>query len=187
MAYNESDDCVAGLNVGDFSGHPSANDLEIGELTITYCCSGNAGRTIYYVWDKILNLGDGRLRVNLLLNRAYPWGDVNSYISYRGQVDVNIKEPCRKVLVRAPEWIASGNDEVTCEVRGVQRPVTWEGRYVDAGEAKPGDTVSVKFPISERTVGRRNRIDLRQSGTERIAGECYTLVIKGNTVTFGVK
>ena len=184
VASNETADRVVERCVGGFSGHPSANDLIIGEYAITHCCTGNAARTIYYVWERILDWDNGQLRVNLLLNRASPWADIHSYIPYEGRVDVRIKEACREVVIRVPQWIKSGSDEVTCEVNGEPRRLTWDGRYVGAGEATPGDTVAVKFPISERTVGRRDRIDLRQSGTERIGGELYTLVIKGNTVVF---
>jgi len=46
----------------------------------------------------------------------------------------------------------------------------WEGRYVSAGAAQPGEMMSLTFPLEERTV------------KEKIGPETYTLVIKGNTV-----
>ena len=46
----------------------------------------------------------------------------------------------------------------------------WNGRYVETGEAQPGDRIEISFPISERVVN------------ETIGGVDYTLVIKGNTV-----
>jgi len=46
----------------------------------------------------------------------------------------------------------------------------WQGRYIEVGHAGPGDTITVKFPISERTV------------QETIGGVSYKLEIRGNTV-----
>jgi hypothetical protein len=57
-----------------------------------------------------------------------------------------------------------------CKVNGASRSLQWEGRYVSVGGAKPGEVVSLTFPIGERTV------------KEKIGPETYTLVIKGNTV-----
>ena len=48
------------------------------------CCAGNCARTIYYVWEHMVDFQGGHLRVNLLLNRASPWVDVHSYIPYAG-------------------------------------------------------------------------------------------------------
>jgi hypothetical protein len=60
---------------------------------------------------------------------------------------------------------------VACNVNGAPRIVRWDGRYVDAGAAHPGDMLVVTFPIAERTV------------KETIGDVPYTLTIKGNTVT----
>jgi hypothetical protein len=55
-------------------------------------------------------------------------------------------------------------------VNGETRRLGWNGRYAQIGDVKPGDIVSVRFPISERTVN------------ETIDREDYTMVIKGNDV-----
>ena len=62
------------------------------------CCRGNCTRAIYYVWENILNYDkcNGALNVNLLLNRASPWADINWYIPYWGRVDIKIKKPCHR-------------------------------------------------------------------------------------------
>ena len=74
-------------NVGAFLSWPSPNDGFTGKrhgLGIMHCCTGNAARAIYYVWQNILRWEDGKLRVNLLLNRASAWADVDSHIPYEG-------------------------------------------------------------------------------------------------------
>ena len=107
---------------------------------------------MYYLWEHILSFEVGTLRVNLLFNRASAWCDIHSYIPYEGRVDLKIKKSCERTLVRMPEWIAGGSQQVSCEVNGRPRSIQWQGRYVEVGYAKPGDTITVKFPISERTV-----------------------------------
>ena len=135
-----------------------------------HCCTGNASRTLYYIWESILDFKDGEIHVNLLLNRASKGVDLHSYIPYEGRVDLKIKRQCDDVLVRVPEWIESGSGKVGCKVNQENRELSWEGRYIRIGSTERGDTIEVTFPIFERTV------------KEMIGGVLYTLVIKGNDV-----
>ena len=118
----------------------------------------------------MLEYKDSQLRVNLLLNRASQWADVYNYIPYEGRVDLKMKQGCRSVRVRAPEWVETQCPQMVCKVNGSPRSLHWEGRYVNVGAARAGDVVSVTFPISERTV------------KESIRPKTYTLVVKRNTV-----
>jgi hypothetical protein len=156
-------------NVGGFGGWASGNDWAV-TTGIPHCCTGNCTRALYYVWEHIIERKGERLRVNLLLNRASRWADVYSYVPYEGRVDVKMREECGSVLLRAPEWVLSGSPEVRCTVNKMPRDLNWEGRYVDAGAVKPGDTISATFPIPERRV------------KERIGPVTYTLTLRGNTV-----
>ena len=140
------------------------------EGTFMHCCMGNGTRAMYYVWEHILTYQNEELRVNLLLNRASPWADVHSYIPYEGRVEIKVKKPCRDLLVRVPEWIESGTPRVKATRSGQATSVVWEGRYVRTGLANDGDVVAVSFPIEIKTVKKM------------IAGNDYTLEIKGNTV-----
>ena len=171
IAFHETDDNVAERNLGAFAGWPSANDWTIFG-GIQHCCTGNGARAIYYIWENILDFEDGVLSVNLLLNRASPWVDVDSHIPYEGRVDLKVKHRCDRVLVRVPEWIETGSDDVVCAINDRDCDFVWEGRYVDAGSADPDDKVAITFPIHERTV------------TEMIGCVLYTMVIKGNDVVF---
>jgi Beta-L-arabinofuranosidase, GH127 len=174
VAPNETSDGVAERNVGAFAGWSTGNDWVVWSKSHTYsiqhCCSGNSCRTLYYLWQHILNFQDGSLRVNLLLNRASPWCDVYSYIPYEGRVDLKIKSSCEQTLIRIPEWVASGSKEVTCQVNGRPRPLQWQQRHVVLERTRPGDTITIKFPIQEYT------------RHETIGGVAYTLQIRGNTV-----
>ena len=71
----------------------------------TGCCNGNCSRMLYYVWGNIVTADDGKLRVNLLLNRASPWADVDSWLPYEGRVAISMKTAKEALLVRVPEWV----------------------------------------------------------------------------------
>jgi hypothetical protein len=169
LKSNQTTERVAERHVGGFSGGARANNFD---WILLACCTGNGARTLYRVWNHILEVDDGNLKLNLLLNRASPWVDVHSYIPYQGAVALKLKKNCKDVAIRVPEWIPSNSDKVIATVEGEVRIVTWEGRYVHLGKVEMGKTALIEFPISERTI------------QERMGGSDYTLVIKGNTVVF---
>lgn len=172
LAAFESADHVAKRSVGAYGSSVSGNDWALGVAStgIAQCCTGTNTRTIYYVWDRMIDYSDSEVRVNLLINRASPWVDVYSHIPFEGRVDLKLKRECRNVRLRAPEWIASSSPELTVFLNGHSLAANWSKRYIDLGAGKPGDRFTMKFPISERTV------------KERIGPVTYTLVIRGNTV-----
>ena len=166
--FNETGDRVAERNVGGFAGWPKANDwFGSGDMGIMHCCTGNGTRAIYYLWDHILTHHDGKPHVNLLLNRASPWADVDSHIPYTGRVDVKVKQPL-ELSIRIPEWVSPG--EASCQVDGAERSLGWHGRYAQVGAVKPGDVATLTFPIAERT------------DVVHVEKETYTLTRKGNDV-----
>jgi hypothetical protein len=170
VAYNETADRVAERNLGAFAGWASGNEWAA-VIGIQQCCLGNSARALYYVLQGMVQRQDQGLRVNLLLNRATPWADVYSHVPYEGRVELKIKMPCNQVAVRAPEWCPQGSPELVCRANGALRQIAWEGRYVNAGHAGPGDRLVFIFPIAERTV------------KETIGDVAYTLTLKGSTVT----
>ena len=110
---------VAERNLGAFGGYSSANDLFPGHgAGITHCCTATASHTIYRIWERIQRYEAGKLRVNLLLNHASRWADIDSYIPYTGRVDVKIKQPV-DLLVRIPEWATPRRDT---SARWMERP-----------------------------------------------------------------
>ena len=159
---------VAERNLGAFAGWPTANDWYVGAGPgIMHCCTYRGSRVIYFLWDRMLQHDNGQLRVNLLLNRASPWADVDSHIPYVGQVDVRVKQPV-ELWLRIPEWVQPAEAQV--QVNGAARPINWQGRYAGVGAVKPHDVATLTFPISERV------------DTVYIEKERYTLIRKGNDV-----
>ena len=161
-------DRVAERAVGSFAGWPSANDFVQGNgWAIMHCCTGNATRAVYCVWEQILTHTDGQLKLNLLLNRASPWADVHSHIPYRGQVDVYVKQDV-DLQIRLAEWVSP--DQARCTVDGKPRDLAFTGRYAQVGAVKAGQMVTLAFPIDERT----DRVIIEKRP--------YTLIRRGNEV-----
>jgi hypothetical protein len=190
----ETDERVADRNVGAFLSWPVANDgcppgLMQGDnmvvnpgvsIGIMHCCTGNATRTLYYVWQQILEADGQRLTVNLLLNRASPWADVYSYIPYQGRVELRIKQPLEEVTVRIPHWVTPGSDAVHCTVDAAARDMRWAGRYVCVGAVAEGARIDVTFPLPEETLQRR----IYGEPLETILGGVVydTLIFRGDTL-----
>jgi hypothetical protein len=123
---------------------------------------------------------DERLKVNLLMNRASRWIDLDSYIPYQGRVDLYIKTTLKEISVRLPDWIESGSGELVCEMNSTPRDFKWNGRYVELGSGSSGDTLTIRFPIWERKLERR----IHDQPHETVIGgvEYDTIILKGNTV-----
>jgi hypothetical protein len=174
VAWNETGDRVAERSIGAFAGWSTGNDFGVETpkhpRSIQHCCTGNSSRTMYYIWQHILTYDQGRLRINLLLNRASEWVDICSYIPYEGKVELVVKKPLSDVLVRVPEWVPANSPDVVANTKTGNHPITWEGRYLNLGSASPGEMLTVTFPISTRKT------------TETIGDVLYTLEFKGNTL-----
>jgi hypothetical protein len=169
---SQTDDRVGERCLGAFGGWPTPNDFFGARLNghnslFMHCCTANGARTIYYIWEHILHYAGNKLRVNLLLNRASPWADVDSHIPYQGVVDVRVKQPI-DLDIRIPEWVAPA--AASAQVNGQARSLDWDGRYARVGAVKPGDTATLTFPIA----GRTDHVWVEK--------EPYTLVRKGNDV-----
>ena len=166
---HQTTDRVLERNVGAYTGWPKANEWFAGDVYggIAHCCTGNAMRSIYYVWEDILTRNDRQLSVNLLLNRASKWADVDSHVPYVGQVDVRIKQSV-DLSIRIPDWVKPA--EARVRVNGEDRRVDWKGRYAVVGEVAPGDVATMTFPIGER------------ANTVWVEKKKYEVVRKGNDV-----
>jgi len=168
-AYSTTDR-VPERNLGAFAGWPAANDWYVGNGSgIMHCCTVNGARTLYWVWERMLQHRNGRLRVNLLLNRVSPWADVESHVPYQGRVDVRVKREIN-LEIRAPEWVATG--EAVCRINGEERSVSWDGRYVRIGSLSSGDVATLSFPINERTDVvhiEKQRFNLTRKGNDVVS------------------
>lgn len=114
------------------------------------CCNGNMSRALYLLADSIIEAREDLLKVNLLMNRATQWADLDSYLPFEGRCVIRIKAGREKLLVRVPEWTDRG--AVSCAVNGRQRaPLSRasEQGYLGLGPVAAEETVEVKFPIKK--------------------------------------
>jgi hypothetical protein len=112
------------------------------------CCSpwGNLG--IFYAWDGILEYSDGEAKVNLLLNRASPWLDIDSYLPYEGKVVIRNKQ-AQEIQVRIPLWVDIHS--VKCQIDQKQvRPRNF-GRYLQFENLDKGSIISIELPMIKRS------------------------------------
>jgi hypothetical protein len=168
---------VAERSVGSFFGWmrpgdglgivPSEEGPKMSARAFMHCCTANGARTLYYVWDSIVERAGDEVRVNLLLNRASEWLDVDSYLPAEGKVVLHIKD-AERVAVRMPEWCRAKDVQVS--VGEEQRAAVVEGNLVKLRWLRPGDCVTLKFPLPERVVHRL------------IVQEPYKLVLRGSNV-----
>ncbi len=139
---------------------------------VMQCCNSNASRGLAYAWDGIVDGSGDEAQVNLLLNRASPWLDVDSYLPYEGKVVIRNKT-ARRIAVRIPAWVDRG--KLRCSVNGNDRRFSWVGAYQVVGGLKPSDTIELRFPVRDETIHRT-------AGRGTKAQTAYTITLRGNTV-----
>jgi hypothetical protein len=149
--------------VGGFGmGSPTGITPEMGG-----CCSANGSMGLYYAWDGITRFSEGVATVNLLLNRASTWMDVDSHLPYEGKVELHNKK-ARGALVRVPNWVEMS--EVKAYVNGRATRPARSGRYLVFDDLQNGSQIRLEFPNPERT------------DRHTIAGQIYRVTFRGSTI-----
>ncbi|MBI4585220.1 MAG: glycoside hydrolase family 127 protein [Planctomycetes bacterium] len=161
----ETDERVIERNLGGFAGRAMV-DHDSNPWNM-HCCTGNGTEAIYYAWEAITRFHDGVAQVNLLLNRASPWMDIDSYLPYEGQVVLKNKQ-ARAVSVRIPRWV--DKSEVKVKRSGGKSEPIWSGPNLVCTGLGADEVITITFPVEERI----EKAVLY--GTE------YTFTFRGNTV-----
>jgi hypothetical protein len=140
-------DHVIERNVGAYLSDAS-NPTLVRPRTLrwTICCSGNCPPSLYAAWEAIVRYDAGIARINLLMNRASPWLDMDSHLPYEGKVVIRNKS-AEKLFVRIPRWV--NQDKVRLEVNGKSGSRAWLGRYLFVEHLRAGDHVRIDFPMTE--------------------------------------
>lgn len=144
------------------------------QTVLAGCCTANAAQGYYYAWHGITRYDDGVAKVNLFLNRASAWMDVNSYLPYEGKVVLHNKT-ARTALVRIPGWL--NGESIKCRLA---RPDTHDkaamvtpsrlGNLLVFENLKPKDEITLDFAVPE------------WSDQYTINGKKYTLNFRASTV-----
>jgi hypothetical protein len=146
---NETTDDVIERNVGVFlsdSTHPVL--IPDHSFLYTICCTGNCTPAMYCAWESTVWCRDGVAQVNLLLNRASPWLDVDSYLPYEGKVVMRNKT-ARSLSVRIPRWV--DEKAVRCRLNTREAHPISVGRYLVFDNLDRTDVLTMTFPIVETT------------------------------------
>ncbi len=140
------------------------------------CCSTHGNMGLFYAWDGALRYTNGSVQVNLLLNRASTWMDVDSWLPYEGKVILRNKE-AKEAWVRIPLWV--NRTGVQCRVGGRAANPEWFGNYVRFKGLKPNDEVTIEFPMEERI----EHWTLPPNSLPQITGGVsFAIRFRGNTV-----
>ena len=163
----EITDNVAERNIGAF--------VSISEPTMlfgwwTMCCNANMPQGMYKAWDAIVRWQNGTATVNLLLNRASPWVDVDSYLPYEGKVVLKNKT-AKRLLVRVPMWVDKAGVRGRIGNRSFDN-IWAAGNYLMIEPVAAGDIVTIEFPMVETT----------ETWTLPTFDMTYTCHFKGNTL-----
>jgi hypothetical protein len=160
-----SHDAVLRRYLGGF-GNASATSIPA-IADIAGCCTGNASQALYYAWEGITRFHDNEATVNLFLNRASAWMDVDSYLPYEGKVVLHNKR-ARIVRVRIPSWL--GNLPINATLNGRRIDAPRSGRFLVLERLKPSDVIALTFDVP------------RSNGQYTIDGTKYTITFRGSTV-----
>ncbi|MEK7674256.1 MAG: hypothetical protein AAB676_00295 [Verrucomicrobiota bacterium] len=162
----ETDDRVIERNIGGWTGHGAMHTLP--NTWIMHCCTANASQALYYAWEGIVReTSEGVVQVNLLLNRASQWLDVDSYLPYEGRVIIKNKTASR-ISVRMPAWVS--RRDVRCAVASKPVGASWVGSYLVFDGLKRGSDIEIDFPVVETTT---------KASLDSVT---YTLNFRGNTL-----
>ena len=125
------------------SGEPTAT-----APTIHGCCSANGAIGLYYAWHGITRFHNGIAKVNLFLNRASDWMDIDSYLPYEGKVVLRNKK-ARAAWVRIPSWVE--RKKLKSFVNGKPAEPALVGNSLFFENLGKTDTIRLQFPVPEET------------------------------------
>ena len=164
-------DHVIERSVGAYlAGASNPTLIGLDNLRWTACCWGDCPPALYAAWEAIARYDAGVAQINLLLNRASPWLDVNSYLPHEGKVMIRNKA-AQRVLIRIPRWVEK--EKVFAQVNDRLWGAFWFGRYLCLERLRAGDEVRIEFPMVES----KETYTLPHEPPDR-----FTFTLRGNTV-----
>jgi hypothetical protein len=114
------------------------------------CCAPEGMRAVWTTWTNVIDrlpqspLGPAGVYVNLSFNRDSPWGRVVSYFPDAGRLTVKAAAS-DAFFLRPPHWAPR---EQVRAFRGSQpAPVAWSGSYVRFDGVRPGDELTIVYPL----------------------------------------
>ena len=127
--------------LGSYSRSPFKEDWAM-------CCSPHGAMGLFYCWYGALQYNEGTAQVNLLINRASPWLDMESWLPYEGNIIIHNKK-CSRVIIRIPIWAELGKVKFYVNNR-MARP-RFMGKYACLEGLSAHDIIMVELPVYEWT------------------------------------
>ncbi len=141
---------------GGIIGGSGLNDFEnqlmgrVSGFEMFGCCAPEGMRAIYTTWANVIEhlpksaLGPSGVYVNINLSRESKWGRVVSFYPDAGRLTIKAGVSDRFFL-RPPHW--APRDQVRAFIGTRNIPVKWSGDYVSFDHVKPGDELTITYPL----------------------------------------
>lgn len=149
LHFNPGQVCMENViprTLGTFFLIPGVTSVE--NPYVLLCCTGNATQGLYYAWEGILREENGTVLINLLLNRASPWADIDSYLPYEGKVVIKNKK-ANRIGIRIPAWV--DRKKVQAKINNLPPDTQLVGNRLFINGLKGNEQITLQFPISEST------------------------------------
>ena len=138
---------IGGSGLNDYE-----NDLlgRVSGFEMFGCCAPEGMRAIYTAWTNVVDRreqsrpGPAGVYVNLGLGRRSQWGQVVSFFPDAGRLTVKVGTK-DDFFLRPPHW--APREKVRAFVGTQARPVEWCGDYVRFDAARPGDELTITYPL----------------------------------------
>lgn len=152
---------VGGRMIGGYAGWTSPNHFLAARETLHWggpelrdkprafqnCCGGSGTHAFFIAWKNAARFTDGQLSVNLHVDKLLPQAEIRCFQPYQGLLSARLTEAC-VVRVRIPEFVRPEEVRAMCDGEPVDASV-W-GNYLEVGERRAGQTVTVSYPLAVR-------------------------------------
>lgn len=118
-----------------------------GCMSMFGCCAPEGMRALHTVWSGVVRAKDGKVYVNMSLNRQSAPANVVSSLPGTGRIDVTAKQ-AGVYYLRPPAW--SPREKVVTARSGVESKPEWGGEgfaYVVFRNVKPGQVLTLSYPL----------------------------------------
>ena len=148
------DDCERGLTLmrkfeGGFIARQRPNDWVYhyegkNQINMMGCCPPSGMHALYLAWANTIIERDGRVFVNMALDRDSEAARVTTHAPQSGRIDVEVRKSAEFHL-RPPSW--TQRDQVRVWWNDKQIAPEWHSDYVKFADAKAGDQLRLEYPL----------------------------------------
>lgn len=148
---------------GAFAGYSAPNDFVYSGMKgrghimdVQVCCVASGARGLYNGWNNTITEENGRVSINMLLNRASKWLDLYSSLPHEGKLEITAKVDMKELCVRIPEYVPYGAVTIKRTINGElvnlsARDLPWIKKcFFKLQNVRKGEEIEVVFPVIQR-------------------------------------